>query len=262
MQELRESLQGQNVGVTEDSDLQRTPDQKLATRVGDLEYIVAEGKMIDAVLETAINTDLKGKIRAVVSRDVFSESGERVLVPKGSRLIGSYSTEISLIQGRVDVSWTRIILPWGVDVVLSDSPGIGVDQLGRAGVGGIVDNKFFSVMSTSIMLAALRVGTGLVVDKVMGKDDVTVSSARKKGKSSTKDSSATDDAEYKIKASPGAVLAMQAVQDSSNQISDYVKRYSNNAPTIRVNQGTRLKVFVNKDIVFPKSAFRRYQVVN
>jgi len=88
LEDLKKSLQNNKVTATEDSELQRTGNQQLATRVGNLNYIVGEGKMIDAVLETAVNTDLKGKIRAIVSRDVYAESGNRVLVPKGSRLIG------------------------------------------------------------------------------------------------------------------------------------------------------------------------------
>ncbi|MDX5495271.1 MAG: TrbI/VirB10 family protein, partial [Wolbachia endosymbiont of Nomada marshamella] len=62
-----------------------------ATRVGKLGLMVTQGKIIDAVLETAINSDLQGMLRAMVSRDVYAETGDTVLIPKGSRLIGSYS---------------------------------------------------------------------------------------------------------------------------------------------------------------------------
>jgi len=100
-------------------------------------------------------------------------------------------------------------------------------------------------MSTSIALAVIRVASGAIVDKGMGKDDVTINNSRKKGSSKSEKDSEVDDTDYKIKASPGAILAMQAVQDASKQVTDYINRYAD-----------------NQDIVFPKSAFREYQVVN
>ena len=87
--------------------------------------------MIPAVLETAINTDVPGYVRAVVSQDVRSFDGTRVLVPRSSRLIGQYQSGLQAGQKRAYVIWTRLIRPDGVSVALA-SPGDRVRRQRRA----------------------------------------------------------------------------------------------------------------------------------
>ncbi|MFO6448959.1 TrbI/VirB10 family protein, partial [Erythrobacter sp. NE805] len=55
---------------------------------------VTEGTLIPAILETGINTDVPGYVRAVVSQDVKSFDGKRVLIPRSSRLIGQYQAGV------------------------------------------------------------------------------------------------------------------------------------------------------------------------
>ena len=56
---------------------------------GDMNLVLGRGKMLDAIIETAINTDIGGEIRAIISRDIYSEWGKNILLPKGSRVFGS-----------------------------------------------------------------------------------------------------------------------------------------------------------------------------
>lgn len=260
LEDLRRALQNKQGPITEDSPLNRTSEQQIATYIGNTEYVLAQGKIIDAILETAINTELSAKIRAVVSRDVYSDSGSgRILIPKGSRLIGGYDTNVSFVQGRVNIAWERVILPSGVDVKFEPKyPG--VDQLGRAGVGGHVDNRFANLFGTSLLLTSIKVVSGVLVDKIMGKDEVIQTTGTKR--KSIKADDSTDEDATKVKGSPGAIIAMNAIKDGSKQISDYVNRYASVNPVIRINQGTRLKVFVNKDIVFPKAALEDSEILN
>ena len=53
---------------------------------GDMHLILGRGKMLDAIIESAVNTDFGGEIRAIISRDVYSEWGRNILIPKGSRI--------------------------------------------------------------------------------------------------------------------------------------------------------------------------------
>ncbi len=92
----------------------------------DPETTVTQGTLIPAVLETAINTDVPGYVRAVVSQDVRSFDGRRVLVPRSSRLIGQYQSGLQAGQKRAYVIWTRLIRPDGVSVALA-SPGTAFD---------------------------------------------------------------------------------------------------------------------------------------
>ena len=111
---------------------------------------VTEGTLIPAILETAINTDVPGYVRAVVSQDVLSFDGKRVLVPRSSRLIGQYQSGVQQGQKRAYVIWTRLIRPDGASVNIA-SPAVGFD--GTTGLPGDVDNKFFRRFGSALLLS-------------------------------------------------------------------------------------------------------------
>lgn len=113
---------------------------------------VTQGTMIPAVLETAINTDVPGYVRAVVSQDVRSFDGTRILVPRSSRLIGQYQSGLQQGQKRAYVIWTRLIRPDGVSVALA-SPGTAFD--GSGGVPGKVDSHFFQRFGSALLLSVV-----------------------------------------------------------------------------------------------------------
>ncbi len=113
---------------------------------------VTQGTLIPAVLETAINTDVPGYVRAVVSQDVRSFDGTRVLVPRSSRLIGQYQSGLQGGQKRAYVIWTRLIRPDGASVNLA-SPAVGFD--GTTGLEGKVNSHFFRRFGSSMLLSVI-----------------------------------------------------------------------------------------------------------
>lgn len=113
---------------------------------------VTQGTLIPAVLETAIDTDLPGYVRAVVSRDVKSFDGSRVLIPRSSRLIGQYKSGLATGQRRAYVIWTRLIRPDGASVALG-SPA--VDFSGTAGLAGKVDSHFMQRFGAAALLTVI-----------------------------------------------------------------------------------------------------------
>ena len=113
---------------------------------------ITEGTLIPAILETAINTDVPGYVRAVVSQDVKSFDGKRVLVPRSSRLIGQYQAGVQQGQKRAYVIWTRLIRPDGVSVSLA-SPAIGFD--GTTGLEGDVNTHFFKRFGSGLLLSVV-----------------------------------------------------------------------------------------------------------
>ena len=136
-------------------------DSATATRMADPASTVSQGTLIPAVLETTINSDLPGFARAVVSQDVRSFDGSRVLIPRSSRLIGQYRSGLAAGQTRVYVLWSRLIRPDGVSVAIA-SPG--TDEAGTSGLTGDVKSHFFkrfgSAMLLSVVGAASAIGTG------------------------------------------------------------------------------------------------------
>ncbi|HKX80585.1 MAG TPA: TrbI/VirB10 family protein [Novosphingobium sp.] len=113
---------------------------------------ITQGTLIPAVLETAINTDVPGFVRAIVSTDVRSFDGRRILVPRSSRLIGQYKSGLTAGQKRAYVIWTRLIRPDGVSVDLG-SPAIGFN--GETGLPGKVDSHFFERFGSAMLLSVV-----------------------------------------------------------------------------------------------------------
>lgn len=223
--------------------------QSFATTVGSLNSIIAQGKMIDAILETAINTDLPGVLRAIVSRDIFAESGKKILIPRGSRLIGSYEADVSAGQKRVFVVWTRIIRPDGIDVLI-DSPG--VDTLGRAGVAGTVDTRFMEIFGNAVLLSALTVSGAYILETITGATETTNSTTTSSDGATTSSNTGT----------PTSFAISEAATSLSDTAADIVAGTVSTQPRITVPQGTRIKVFVNSDLVFPSSVSRNVRFIN
>lgn len=113
---------------------------------------VTQGTLIPAILETAIDTDVPGYVRAVVSADVRSFDGTRVLVPRSSRLIGQYKSGLQAGQKRAYVIWTRLMRPDGVAVNIA-SPAVGFS--GETGLAGKVETHFFERFGSAMLLSVI-----------------------------------------------------------------------------------------------------------
>lgn len=224
-------------GLNEQALAKTASTQIKATYIGKLDSMIAQGKIIDAVLETAINTDLAGTLRGIVTRDVYAESGKAVLIPKGSRLIGQYTTEIKPGQSRVNVVWDRLIRPDGVDLALKSS---GTDPLGRAGVQGFVDDKLMTKLATAFLISYI---VPTVTSKIANVKDNAVTQTSTTNTDGTTTSSST------------GTTGSEQLKESSDKFKELTQKSIEEAfsttTTIYVDQGTRINVFVNQDIVFP-----------
>ncbi|MEM6681084.1 MAG: TrbI/VirB10 family protein [Pseudomonadota bacterium] len=138
-----------------------TPPPAQAKKTINREQMIAQGTVISGVLETAINSDLPGFTRAVVTHDVRSFDNSKILIQRGSRLIGQYRSGLSLGEARVFVIWNRIIRPDGVSIDIA-SPA--TDTMGQAGLTGDVDRHFFQRFSGAILLSGLDIAARLATD--------------------------------------------------------------------------------------------------
>jgi type IV secretory pathway VirB10-like protein len=184
---------------------------------GNQSYRINQGKFIAAVLETAIQSDLPGMLRAMVQEDVYSEDGAQILIPAGSRLIGEYRSGLVRGQTRVAVIWHRVARPDGVDIGIS-SPG--TDPLGVTGLTGEVDSHFFERFGGSVLLSLID-----VYGKDQSQQSLQVISTETKNASSV------------------------ALQNSINI-----------PPTIFVDHGTRIQVFVARDINFQEVLSQGFKI--
>lgn len=98
-------------------------------------------KMIPAVLLTNISSDIGGKCIAQVEEDIYAEMGKAILIPKGSKILGNYASNNKISEFRLNVLWTRILTPQGVNIMLTDS--YGADLAGAMGIIGDLDSKYW-----------------------------------------------------------------------------------------------------------------------
>lgn len=127
-----------------------------SSRLSDPSRTAPQGTIVPAVLETAINSDLPGFARAVVSRDVRAFDGATIVIPRGSKLIGQYRNAVAAGQSRAFVVWTRLLRPDGVTIDLA-SPA--ADALGRGGLQGKTDQHFFQRFGAAILLSVVSGAT-------------------------------------------------------------------------------------------------------
>jgi len=155
--------------------------------------------------------------RTLVTRDVYGFDGSRILIPRGSRLVGEYKGDLAPGQKRTLILWTRLTRPDGATNALGSPTS---DPLGRIGVKGKVNNHFLTRLGTALLQTSLSVGVALA------------------GRSSNS----------------GVVLALPgAVQGATSPLTSGAEMQ----PTLSVRQGTSIAVFVARDLDFSSVEGRR-----
>lgn len=180
-------------------------------------YTLMAGSVISASLITGLNSDLPGLVTAQVTENAYdSVTGRILLVPQGSRLVGSYDSVVAFGQKRALVVWQRIILPDGASVRIDNVPA--TDTAGYAGLSDKVDVHTWQLLKGVALSTLLGVGTQLS----FGSDESDLVRA----------------------------IRESAQQSGSRAGDQLVTRNLNIQPTIRVRPGWPLRVVVHKDIVF------------
>ena len=181
-----------------------------AWKIGDPSKVVPQGAFIPAVLETAINSDLPGYTRAIVSRDIRSFDGTAVLIPKGARLIGQYKSGLTSGETRAFIIWNRLIRPDGLSIQLA-SPA--TDDLGQAGMTGRVDSHFVKRFGSAMLLSIVN---GLAASVGSSKSTIVIGSS----------------------------------SEAQGVIGDALSNDAKIPPTIKVPQGAPIQVFAARDLDF------------
>jgi type IV secretion system protein TrbI len=123
-------------------------------------FLVMAGTAIPAVMIGGINSDMPGMVIGQVSENVYdTATGRYLLVPQGSRLIGSYDNVVAHGQTRVGVIWNRIIYPDTESIDLGSMEG--ADQGGYAGFHDQVDTHFWSKIGNALLISIASAGVQL-----------------------------------------------------------------------------------------------------
>ncbi|MPZ40601.1 MAG: conjugal transfer protein TraI [Rhizobiales bacterium] len=179
-------------------------------------YTIMAGSTIAASLVTGVNSDLPGMTIGQVTENVYDTvTGEHLLIPQGTRLIGKYDSVVAFGQRRALLVWTRIILPNGNSIVIENLPA--TDASGYAGLEDEVDFHTWQLIKAIGLATLLGVGTELT----LGDDEGDL-----------------------------VRLLRESVQQTTNRAGQrLVERQLDVQPTITVRPGWPLRVIVAKDLV-------------
>lgn len=182
------------------------------------------GTLLPCVLISGLNSDLPGNMIAQVSENVWdTATGRHLLIPRGSRLIGTYDNQVSYGQSRVLVMWSRLIFPDGSALVLDNLRG--ADQSGYSGFKGQVNRHWGPIISSALLVSLMGAGVELAAPTNNSNRDTT--DAR-------------------------SILAENAATAVAQAMTQIIQREANRQPTIKINPGYRFMIFVQHDILFPK----------
>jgi type IV secretory pathway VirB10-like protein len=179
-------------------------------------FEIMAGTFIPATLITGINSDLPSNSVAVVRENVYDTvTGNHLLIPKGTKIIGTYDSGVSFGQDRLLIVWQRLIFPNGKYIGLDNMGGI--DLSGYAGFKGKVNNHFLKLLQAVVLSSAMGAGSAIVTDN--DKDD------------------------WRSEAGKGAG---QVILDFGNKMGEKIL---NRQPTIEIKQGYRFNIMVQSDLI-------------
>lgn len=184
------------------------------------EYIVQAGTVLPLVLETGISSDLPGYLKARVSRAVYdTPTGQHLLIPAGAVALGRYNSEVEFGDKRVQVVWTRLILPNGSSMQLGGIPG--VDLSGKTGVTDKVDYHWGRLIGGAVLSTGLAAGAGVAAGPRGGDESDT----------------------------PGQSALTAAGEQVSDIGEGIVERELGVEPTLEVRPGMQMAAIVHQDMV-------------
>lgn len=190
-------------------------------RTAGQKYEIKTGSVIPAAMVTAINSDLPGNMIAQVTQNIYdSATGNYLLIPQGTKLFGVYDSRVIMGQQRVLVAWNRIIFPDGSAMTIPSIPG--ADMAGNSGFNQKVDNHYFRIFGSSILMALITAGTAYAVDEN------------------------SSDNENSLSSQLNAALAQQLGQASTSLL----QKHLNIAPTLEIEPGYQFNIVLTKDLVF------------
>lgn len=180
-----------------------------------------QGTIFEAVLTSAVNTDLPGEITARVAKNIYSsQDGRYLLIPQNSLLFGTYNSSISYAQSRVQIQWNTLIRPDGLKIELGGMNG--TDAQGASGIKGHINDHPLAYIKAIALMSTVSIINSEFTSAL----------------------SATDN-EY-------AQNVLANSQQVANELGDkLIDRAMNVQPTITIKAGTKINIVVNNTLSLP-----------
>jgi type IV secretion system protein VirB10 len=185
-------------------------------------YEIKAGWEIPAVMEQALNSDLPGEVKALVTSNVYdTATGDHVLIPQGSRLVGIYDSQVDYGQDGVQVVWNRIIFPDASTLDLRGMAGQG--SSGFSGFRHKVDRHYRRLVGFAVLTSLFA--AGFQISQNRNRSVLTYPT-------------------------PGETAAAAVGREISQLGAQITRRNLNVQPTIKIPVGYKFNVRVNRDILF------------
>ena len=181
------------------------------------------GFVIPGIMITGISSELPGQITSSVSQNVYdTATGRYLLVPQGSRLIGSYASDAAYGQTRVLVAWQRVVFPNGNALDIGSMAGS--DSAGYSGFKDKVNNHYVRIFGSALLLSAIN---GLVY---LGENQ------QNQG--------------FGTSVNTQTAFSQSLGQELSETSNELIRKNLSISPTLEIRPGFKFNVVVMKDLVF------------
>jgi type IV secretion system protein VirB10 len=186
-------------------------------------YRLFEGTVLEGVVTNHIDGGLSGPILVMLTTDYYSHDHQQLLMPQGTRLIGTVQSVGNAQQRKMFVTFHRAVCPDGFS--LDFDKYIGLDPLGTTGVATNVNHGYFQAFA-----AAAAVG-GLGGLAQIGNNGSVLS--------------------------PSTEIQNGISEESAVEGEQILNHFLNRLPIITVKEGSRARVYVGRDILIPSYAEHR-----
>ena len=177
---------------------------------------IYEGSFLEAVLVTELSGEFPGPVLANVSVTFYSADRQRVLIPRGARVVGTVQAVAGADQERLAVAFHRILWPDGRTVSLEFN---GLNQIGESALKDAVDRHYFSMFAAAGAVGILSGLTAIGSNPYAG------------GRQGFQ------------------AGASQGLGEGAVRILD---RFLNRLPTITIRAGHRLRIWFTGDVLVPQ----------
>ena len=182
-------------------------------------FLMRAGTQIPIMLLQGVNSDLPGFLMAVVQYNIYDSVQDLVLlIPKGSRVILEYDSNVRFGQERLQLVAKRIILPNYQSVEIEQ--GAIFDTYGRVGLGEPdieIDNHYDDVLKGGAIAGVLNYATGAAA--------------------------AAEDSDALNALADGLTNTAQDITEI------YAERTFNKQPTLTAKAGTTANIILLKDLI-------------
>jgi type IV secretory pathway VirB10-like protein len=187
-------------------------------------YRIFEGSVFEGVVTNHIDGGLSGPILIMLTTDYYSHDHQQLLLPQGTRLIGSVQAVNSSQARKMVVSFHRAICPDGFSVDLDKFAGL--DPLGTTGLATKVDNRYFQTFAVAAAIGGLgglaQIGNNNILD-------------------------------------PSAQIRNGVTSQTSEEGEQILNHFLNRLPIITLKEGSRARVYIGRDILIPSYAEHRVE---